>query len=370
MIHDDAALQRPLADVFPLAPDSPPAPPVASPPLTMRQMVRDFDWASTPLGAADDWPVELRLAVGQMLDSRFPKAIVWGPEYTTIYNDGFIPILGDKHVALGRSFADIWKEAWGEIRLFVERAYHGEPTYIEDFPLVINRAGYEEQCWFTFCYSPLRLADGRVAGMLDTVVETSGKMRAQAELSLINQELGHRLKNTLAIIQSIATQTFAGHGDRGLLDQFNQRLAALGAAHDVLLGQNWSSASLREVASAALRAQGGGDCFTLDGPDLSIGSRSAVTLSLMLHELATNAVKYGALSCGTGRVELHWAVEGDMFILHWQESGGPPPPAQPGEGFGSRLIDRGLGSRSKICRDFAATGLRLRIEAPRSELAG
>ncbi|WP_159831760.1 hypothetical protein [Novosphingobium sp. TCA1] len=97
-----------------------------------------FDWSTTPLGARDNWPSELEAVVRQILDSRFPKAIVWGPSFTTIYNDAFVPILGDKHVALGRSFADIWSEIWGEIGPIAARAYAGEATYIEDFPLIID----------------------------------------------------------------------------------------------------------------------------------------------------------------------------------------------------------------------------------------
>src|SRR6185503_6809392 len=125
----------------------------------VARKVREFDWGATPLGPSRDWPPELKTVVRQILESRFPAAIVWGPAYTTIYNDAFLPILGDKPEALGRSFA--------------ERAYAGEATYISDFPLVIDRYGKPEQAWFTFCYSPLRLSDGTVAGMIDTVVETT-----------------------------------------------------------------------------------------------------------------------------------------------------------------------------------------------------
>lgn len=124
--------------------------PAATTAGSMRERVAEFDWGSTPIGPRETWPVELRLAVGQILDSSFPKAIVWGPSLTTIYNDGFVPILGDKHPALGQSFADIWAEAWDEICDIAARAYAGEPTYIEDFPLVIDRNGYSEQTWFTF----------------------------------------------------------------------------------------------------------------------------------------------------------------------------------------------------------------------------
>ena len=107
--------------------------------------VRRFDWAATPLGPIDGWPSGLRTAANFVLENRFPAALVWGPGLVTIYNDGFRPILGDKPEALGRSFADIWAEAWQEIGPLVERAFAGQSTFVENYPLVINRSGIPEQ---------------------------------------------------------------------------------------------------------------------------------------------------------------------------------------------------------------------------------
>ncbi|MEB2846669.1 hypothetical protein GAO09_00110 [Rhizobiales bacterium RZME27] len=107
------------------------------------------------------------------LSSSFPQAVIWGPDLITIHNDAFLPILGEKPLAIGRSFADIWSEAWDQIGPIATQAYQGRPTFIEDFPLVINRHGYDEQAYFTFCYSPLRDDKGNIAGMIDTVVETT-----------------------------------------------------------------------------------------------------------------------------------------------------------------------------------------------------
>lgn len=149
----------------------------------MRTRIDSFDWSTTPLGPRMDWPSELEIVVQQILDSRFPKAIVWGADFTTIYNDAFLPILGEKSDTLGRSFADIWSEVWDEIGPIAANAYAGTPTYIEDFPLTINRSGQNEQAWFTFCYSPLRLADSSIAGMLDTVIETTGKVLVLSAVS-------------------------------------------------------------------------------------------------------------------------------------------------------------------------------------------
>ncbi|HEX7741646.1 MAG TPA: PAS domain S-box protein, partial [Sphingobium sp.] len=117
------------------------------------------------------------------LDTGFPAALVWGEQLTTIYNDGFIAILGNKPEALGRSFASIWEEVWEEIGPIARRAYAGEATFIEDFPLMLHRSGQLEQAWFTFSYSPVRAADGSIAGMIDIVTETTASMLARQAVS-------------------------------------------------------------------------------------------------------------------------------------------------------------------------------------------
>jgi len=117
----------------------------------MAKAVRAYDWHASVLGPLEAWPSSLKIAVGMMLNSTFPKCIVWGPELITIHNDAFLPILGDKPLALGRPFSDVWSEAWEAIGPIAARACAGEATFIEDFPLVVDRHGYPEQAYFTFC---------------------------------------------------------------------------------------------------------------------------------------------------------------------------------------------------------------------------
>lgn len=333
------------------------------------RLVESFDWAATPLGPFAGWPDELKSVVRQILESGFPAAVVWGPGLTTIYNDAFRPILGRKPEAMGRSFADIWAEAWHAIAPIAERALAGEATYIENFPLVIERDRQPEQAWFTFCYSPLRLSDGTVAGFLDTVVETTETVRARSDLATANQELGHRLKNTLALIQSIASQSLKGVQPEAKVAAFRERVVALGRAQDVLLGQKWSAVSMRELAVQTLQPLDGLSQVTIKGEDVELGSRAAVTLALILHELATNAMKYGALSVPDGCVDLSWGTAGAVIRIEWRERGGPPVEQPAHRGFGSRLIERGFGGRSKVSRRFADAGLVIEIEAPVDELA-
>ncbi|WP_312161948.1 HWE histidine kinase domain-containing protein [Phenylobacterium sp.] len=334
----------------------------------MAQLVREFDWEKTPLGPVAAWPPELKTMVGFILGSRFPSAIAWGKSLTTIYNDAFLPILGDKPEALGRPFSEVWAEVWDTIEPIASRALAGESTFIEDFPLVIDRSGQPEQVWFTFCYSPLRLADGTVCGMMDTVVETTATVRAQSDLDTVAQEMGHRLKNTMATVQALASQSLKGVAERGAVEAFLDRVVTLGHAHDVLFRENWSVVALRHVVEATLSPLNGLDQIRLSGPHIRIGARMTMALSLVLHELATNAAKYGALSAPEGRVDLGWEVAGGMLKLHWRETGGPlvQPPAH--SGFGSRLIDLGLGPGGAVTRRYRPVGVEVDLEAPVSGL--
>ena len=140
------------------------------------------DWAANPLGPMAAWPPELHTAAAFVLENRFPAALVWGPDLVTIYNDAFRPILGGKGDVFGHSFAEIWREAWGEIGPMVERAFAGRSTFIEDFRLVTDRTGEPEEAFFTFSYSPVRGQDGTVLGMIDTVVETTAAVRSRRDL--------------------------------------------------------------------------------------------------------------------------------------------------------------------------------------------
>ncbi len=329
--------------------------------------VRAFDWSVTSLGPATTWPLELKAAVGTIMASGFPAAIVWGPDYTTIYNDAFRPLLGGKHVCLGQGFDVIWAEAWDAIGPIADRAYAGTETFISDYPLTINRTGVPEEAFFTFSYSPLRLADGTIAGMLDTVMETTASVRARIQAEVLNNELGHRLKNMVAMMQSLVLQTLRDVSDRRAVDALVDRVIAMGHAHDVLLASDWAAADLRTVAETVLAPHDVGSRFVLDGPPVTLGPRAVLGLSLMLHELATNAVKYGALSTIAGRVDLVWTVDEGMLDLTWRERGGPAFVSPSRVGFGSRLIDRGLG-RGTVTRRYPAEGAEIRLSVASSQL--
>lgn len=186
---------------------------------------------------------------------------------------------------------------------------------------------------------------------------------------LIN-ELNHRVKNTLAVIQSIAGKTFSDTRDpRASRRAFEGRLMALAAAHDLLTSESWEAAELGSLIKMTLRPFAAEQRLEVSGPDLRVRPQAAVSLSLALHELATNAAKYGALSNDKGRVTIRWTVtRGDlsMFRLVWRERGGPEVIPPPKSGFGSRLITQGLSGElgGPVTLDFAPDGVICAIEAP------
>lgn len=198
------------------------------------------------------------------------------------------------------------------------------------------------------------------------------RLEAEAQRHVINQELSHRLKNTLAMVQSIATQTLRNVVDREPVDAFERRIHALASAHEVLLREDWSDAPLGAVARTVLGTFEHANRFTLSGPDLPLGPRATMSLSLLLHELATNAAKYGALSTEAGRVAVTWRVEdthgGPEVVLDWEESGGPPPRPSNRTGFGSRLIRLGLTGTGGVELRYPSSGFRAEMRAPFAQL--
>ena len=152
----------------------------------MAERVRSHDWEGTPLGLPEQWPDVLKTTVALSMASHFPQAIVWGPDLITLYNDAFLPILGSKPEALGRPFNEVWREVWSDIGPIVQAAFEGQATYIENFPLIIERGGGPEPAYFTFCYSPIRDQFGKVVGMLDTVTETTSTVLMTQRLAVLD----------------------------------------------------------------------------------------------------------------------------------------------------------------------------------------
>lgn len=149
----------------------------------MGALMQAHDWSTSPIGYPDKWPQTLRTAVSMMLPSKHVMFVAWGPELAFLYNDAYRPVFGKKHPwALGRPFREVWPEVWNEIAPLVDAALRGEATWSENLPLVLERNGYPEDCWFTFSYSPLRDESGKVAGLFCAAAETTERVLAERRL--------------------------------------------------------------------------------------------------------------------------------------------------------------------------------------------
>ena len=196
------------------------------------------------------------------------------------------------------------------------------------------------------------------------------RKRAEDELRLMNGELAHRLKNVLTVVQSVSRQTLRSAPDLPTASEnLAARLVALGGATDVLTNASWRAADLRDLMERTLAPHGElGRRIVLDGPRVMLQPQVAVAMALALHELATNAAKYGALSNDTGRVDVSWRVDGTgpeaAFRLDWREEGGPPVAAPTRRGFGSTLIERSLSSYfgGTAATDYRTDGLVFTLE--------
>lgn len=191
--------------------------------------------------------------------------------------------------------------------------------------------------------------------------------RARAQEALLNGELAHRVKNTLSVVQAIANATLARTASDAAATEFGNRMKALASAHDVLLARSWSAAGFRQIAEAAL-ASFDTARITISGPEVRIGSRTAMSLSLLLHELSTNAAKHGALSVPDGRVTLSWTIlrrdDVEILDMRWAERGGPPAIEPSHRGFGSRIIRMGLTGSGGVKLHYDTEGLTADMSAP------
>jgi PAS domain S-box-containing protein len=243
----------------------------------------------------------------------------------------------------------------------------------EQFEELAGEADGHPRVWLS-TKSPMRDAAGQVIGMVGVSIEITARKQAEDRLRLMVDELSHRVKNTLVTVQAIAAQTLRG-ADPVIFQALEGRLKALAAAHDVLTRESWKDAGLHEAIGHALApfAVAGEDRLQISGPEVRLQPRVAVTLSMALHELATNAIKYGAWSAATGQVDVRWEITPDLeprLLMIWSEQHGPSVAVPILRGFGIRMIERSLaqdlGGTAQIA--FDPGGLSCTIDAPLAEV--
>ena len=255
------------------------------------------------------------------------------------------------------------------------RALRGGETLINE-PMRYRNPRSGEVRRLELSSTPVRDEAGRILAAVTIVIDVEDRLRAEEYQGVLNREISHRLKNSLALVSAIVTQTLRTAPDlltaRRVL---TERILTLSNAHDILMAGQGDVASVGEVVRSATRIHDAGGRIEIAGPEVTIGPRASLTLSLICHELSTNALKYGSLSVPEGRVVISWSLEsggsdGVILVFEWQEEDGPliEPPQR--RSFGTRLIEMGLsgtsGGESELL--YHPAGVRCRIVAPLKDL--
>ncbi|HET9812416.1 MAG TPA: chemotaxis protein CheB [Sphingomicrobium sp.] len=255
-----------------------------------------------------------------------------------------------------------------EMRALLDSVRRGEA--VEQIDIVHTR-GSGEDTHITLSVSPITDREGEVIGAATLAHDITERHEAATHRELLMHELSHRVKNVLATVQAIALQTLPSSPSLAPFRKvFVERLQALAATHALLLDGDWTGVSLRDVAKAELAPyQSNGEespRWTLKGRDVALDPKTALSLGLALHELATNAVKYGALSVPAGHIELSWRLKRSerKLSLTWVERDGPPVEPPQRRGFGSRLIEEGLEYEldADVKLDYKPEGLRCDVD--------
>ncbi|MHA7061785.1 PAS domain-containing sensor histidine kinase [Azospirillum argentinense] len=281
-------------------------------------------------------------------------------------NRAELDLLGYRHDEyIGRHIADFHADA-GTIGDILGRLRNGER--LDKYPARLKAKDGDIR--HVLISSNAQFRDGKLIKTRCFTLDVTDLQAAEQRRKLLIDELNHRVKNTLATVQSIAAQTLRSTPTPDAFEPtFTGRLMALSRAHDLLNLESWQGASLQDVLTTAFLAHDP-DRVTLIGENLRVRTRAALALSMAVHELASNAAKHGALSAPAGRVEIGWTVgdrngASDVHLV-WKERHGPAVMTPPGRGFGCRLIERGLahelGGTAQL--DFEPDGLRCAITFP------
>jgi PAS domain S-box-containing protein len=265
-------------------------------------------------------------------------------------NDSFLKLTGyARDEVLSQSFNFLMAQGANPDTLkTIEDVFGGKPA--ERDPEIRYRRKDGTIFWATIFVTPVRDPAGAVVQHFASFMDTTRHKKEEDRLRFLLDELNHRTQNTLATVLAIAKQTLASAADREMVGVFEGRVLALSKAQALLGRSSWDRVSLQHVLDRILEPFGLHDPqtgrFSAAGEDVRLQPKAALSLAMVFHELATNAAKHGALSTDAGHISITWQVEpysdGTGMRLLWKESGGPPvmPPGR--QGFGSRLIERGL----------------------------
>lgn len=303
----------------------------------------------------------------------------WELDLTTMegpWSPNRFEILGYPPTETGRAPYDAWlsrvhPEDQDRANAAARACFNNGPPFEIEYRIL--RADDNEERWLQSNGTVIAGSESEGPRFVGISFDITERKRAESRQQLLIDELNHRVKNTLGIVQSIAQQTIRkGGSPQEMALSFEGRLTALSSVHNLLTTELWQPTTIHDLVSASLRPLARAEQIRFGGPAMMLSTKTAITLGLALHELATNAIKYGALSTPDGLVAINWKISdvGELE-LSWVESGGPPVTEPEREGFGMRMIKRGLAAefRGRVDIDFAAKGLTCQLTAQLPEMA-
>ncbi|CAN5158466.1 hypothetical protein BH09PSE1_BH09PSE1_15080 [soil metagenome] len=276
-------------------------------------------------------------------------AVLSGPEHEfQLFNEAYRRLTDHRELA-GRTVAEALPEvvAQGYVDMLDSVYDTGEPVEGRGSQLQLQASpgGPVETRYLDFIYQPIRDAGGKVVGIFVQGHDVTENVAAAQRQKLMIDELNHRVKNTLATVQSIAMQTARSNTDpKAFAESFQARLMSLSHTHDLLTRSHWEGADLRDILRHETEAHEA-HRISANGPPVPLGPAFALSLGMIFHELATNAAKYGALSASGGRVLVDWTIANQAdrrLTIDWVEIDGPEVVAPERRGFGTRMVERNV----------------------------
>lgn len=326
--------------------------------------------------SVQDQNLSLRSETRRLLDlfNQAPgfTAVLVGPEHRFgMANEAYCELVGRDDL-LGRPVSEAIPEISEQGFMdTLDRVYEtGRPYFGRREKVALNSKNQSEPRarFLNFIFQPVMEDDGTVGGIIVQGYDVTEEVLSLERQELLVNELNHRVKNTLSIVQGLAMQSFKRDDVDQALAVFNARLKSLAAAHNLLTESFWGEAEVHDVLTKAAEAAAGDamERITLEGESTRLPPQMAVTLAMIVHELCTNALKYGALSNEEGSVTASWherSGDPSQFVFEWKETGGPPVTEPEKHGFGTRLISRGIGdsATSGATMKFEPDGLRFEM---------
>ena len=297
------------------------------------------------------------------------------PSHPVIFaNDAFLKLTGyQRDEVLAKSFQSLLANGVSSEDQRSVRDAFANPGKCE--PEIRYKRKDGSQFWVSMFVSPVCDDEDAVVQQFVSLVDLTAHREDNERSKKLIDELNHRVKNTLATVQAIVVQALRRPAEPiAIREAIESRLMALSRSHDLLTSTNWAGSGLHDLVDVALQpfevVAGRAERFTVTGENIHLSPKITLSLAIALHELATNAVKYGAFSNELGTIAIEWSlvrhVEGDRLILHWRERGGPPVAMPTRKGFGSWVLDRGLAHElgGQVTTQFAPAGFVCTIDMP------